>query len=114
MGDPNYMHKYWPTRKQRCGQIVSGVHCHLPEDALVHKRYAQKQAELKREKQLRFTLAPFSSVVGCGIMDEHNYIVVVVPPRKPPHNVLGNELRLIKQETERIAAICLKALQESE
>jgi hypothetical protein len=42
MGDPNYMHEFWPNRKGKCQALVSGSYCGLTEDALVHQRCKEK------------------------------------------------------------------------
>ena len=42
MTDPNYEHEFWPNRKGTCQRVVSGGHCHLPEDAPVHVRWEER------------------------------------------------------------------------
>lgn len=49
MSDPNYAHRYHPTRKKRCGFIIGGKnprHCGLPEDDKVHQRFKKDMPTL--------------------------------------------------------------------
>lgn len=45
MSDPNYAHEFSPNRNGLCKDIVSGKHCHLPEDAVVHLRWKPQEDE---------------------------------------------------------------------
>lgn len=49
MSDPRHMHEFLPNRVGRCKQYVGAGICHLPEDADVHRRFAEAQAQFEED-----------------------------------------------------------------
>lgn len=67
---------------------------------------------------MKYHVVPFSSIVGCGIFrdDDNTRPIVLLPPQAPAgvkfkdRDEAMKSVNIIRKETERIANICLKAL----